>query len=212
MPTLYPPLDFERLDHPGNEMLSSELKQSFETAHAIHRAQRRLQEHQDPEDLRKKGVNVVEIDFDKSVNAENIDSTLTDTVHIQKKRKCEGANSTGHMKGNLDDISVFEELEARKFEAALAAAVTAESEILNLSNGIAELEAMLQRSNGYAACAEGEDEEKKHHEGETGGVFDGSIIKEGRFPTFPSMITCFKNPPTCSDGIFKPVNVDLDDG
>ena len=59
MPTLYPPLDLERLDHPGNEMLSSELKQSFETAHAIHRAQRRLQEHQDPEDLRKKGVNVV---------------------------------------------------------------------------------------------------------------------------------------------------------
>ena len=117
------------------------------------------------------------------------------------------------MKGTLDDISVFEELEARKFEAALAAAVTAESEILNLSNGIAELEAILQSNNGYDAGAEGEGEEKNHHEeGETKGVFDGSIIKDCRFPTFPSMITCLTNPPTCSDGISMAVNVDLDYG
>ena len=45
-------------------MLSSELKESFETAHAIHRAQRRLQEYQDPEDPRIQGVDVVETDFD----------------------------------------------------------------------------------------------------------------------------------------------------
>ena len=132
MPTLYPPLELEREEGRGNEMLSAELKESFETAHAIHRAQRRLQD----EYFNTKP------DIESIVEADLDNDPVRDVVHIPKKRKRDLNNNS------LDDtkerFSLFEELEARKFEAALAAAVTAESEISNLSNGIAELEAMLR--------------------------------------------------------------------
>jgi len=192
-------------------MLSSELKESFETANSIHRAQRRLQQYQDnDDDPRKPGVDAVEMD--ESVNDEHLDSTLTDRVHISKKHKGAGTNKIEDIKDNWSDKSVFEELEARKFEAALAAAVTAESEILNLSNGIAELEAMLQSNNEYAECTKDVGEKRKRKDGSVAGnAFDDSIINEGRFPILPSMVTCFRNTLTCSDGISMPVKVDLDD-
>jgi len=130
MPKLFPPLEAESQESEGGEMLSPELRESFETLHAILRAQRRLEQEEIVTD-----------------NARDVADSC------QRKRKLTADEDSGAAVsdvGKMEEMESMkkEELESLKFEAALAAAVTAEEEISRLTHGIAELEAMLLQQEG----------------------------------------------------------------
>jgi|EP01083_Nonionella_stella_P055954 hypothetical protein len=81
--------------------------------------------------------------FDTVRDIDNAQKRLKKIKRVQDIDSSDGINEVNEkIKQNKLEK---EDLEARKFEAAVAAAIAAESEISSLSNGIVELEAMLLR-------------------------------------------------------------------
>mmetsp|Transcript_19255 Transcript_19255/g.27081 ORF Transcript_19255/g.27081 Transcript_19255/m.27081 type:complete len:171 (-) Transcript_19255:283-795(-) len=119
MTILFPPLDGESESSEKSDMLSPELRESFETLHSLLRAQGR-------------------IDQDKQACCETFDNSVTNHKNSGKRKVFHDQNACV----SLDSIEK-DELERLKFEAALVTAVTAEEEISHLTNGIAELEELL---------------------------------------------------------------------
>lgn len=125
--TLYPPIeigDSMEEDNNNNMFLSRELKRSFDTVCDIHRAQKCLK-----------------MKHEKSLGMSS--STRTSASAHNDNDNEDASRDT--ICTTIDNRSVLEknELDARKFEAAVATAIAAESEISTLAKGITELENML---------------------------------------------------------------------
>lgn len=116
---LYPPLETgsDSIED-KNMLLSNELKRSFDTVCHIHHVQKRIKAKED------RGTN------NNNNNNNDSKSSMMDDDDMDDKTSIVIENQK-------------QDLDARKFEAAVAAAVAAESEISSLMNGIHELENIL---------------------------------------------------------------------
>ena len=130
--TLYPPIEIgDSMEEDNNNMLlSKELKRSFDTVCDIHRAQKCLK-------MKHEKSLGMSLSTNKSTSARNGDG---DGDGDEDKDASIDTTCT-----TIDKRSVLEknELDARKFEAAVATAIAAESEISTLAKGITELENIL---------------------------------------------------------------------
>jgi len=120
MHTLYPPLDSdsENCDE-GECLLSTELQESFKILSSIHREQ-----------ARRKNEEELATVHSITNECEGIENIYADGIN---------------KKTNHAMIAKRDFLEAEKVEVALLTAVTVESEISSLKNGIAELENILRQ-------------------------------------------------------------------
>merc|ERR1712232_1379457 len=122
MPTLYPPIDTMSEACGEVDILSPELKESFQVLNSIHREER----------------------------CDECDGRLS--AQLVGKRKRENTDHKIQNEEVCSKPSIFkptkkDDLETRKCETALFAAVAAESEILKLKNGIEELETILMEQD-----------------------------------------------------------------
>lgn len=122
MPTLFPPLEAEG---DGDSCLPADVRANFEAIQAIVRAQSRLAKEQEPSVIR------------------------SSTARDAKKSSDGGHNFSEDGALCLMDGSKTEGLESRKRTLAMATSVAVQDEISRMTNGIAELEALLlQQGNG----------------------------------------------------------------
>jgi len=122
MYTLYPPLDSdsESCDE-GECLLSTELQESFKTLSSIHREQCR---RKNEEELATGDIVTTETEAIGETYANGVNTKTTYEMRVKR-----------------------EILEAKKVEVARLTAMTVESEIARLQNGIAELENILHQQD-----------------------------------------------------------------
>jgi hypothetical protein len=128
---------------------SKKVRESFHTVQAIHRKQKRLKLYYQVKPCSKNEGGDADTKADDDVYANTETNCIEDDIAGAGNL---GVNADGDDEDN-DHISDSnqhrleridqEDLRSQKFEAAVAAAVAAESEISALTNGIAELERIL---------------------------------------------------------------------
>lgn len=165
MPTLFPPLEAEGN---GDSCLPADLRSNFEAIQAIVRAQSRLAKEQEPSSAIGSSV------------ARDGEKNPSDGGHAFS----EGGAS------RLADGSKTEGLESRKRTLAMATSVAVQDEISRMTNGIAELEALLlQQGNGVdpseiefpalpTVIVEDDEEEGQEKDSRRGEVEDTDSTKE----------------------------------
>lgn len=163
-PILCPPIETAD-DGKKTSMLSQELRESFETVQAIHRAQLQFDPNSNHNTHPIHNHDTYGETIDSFPNLEMDDAT-TDGHELQVLPVAgQRASMSSHLYGNNihnnsnhHNLSTYTtntntmteaNVKAWKFEAALKAAMVAEAEISQLTNGIAELEQMLlQKETG----------------------------------------------------------------
>jgi len=123
MYTLYPPLDSESETSENKRfILSTELRESFQTLSSIHRAQNRLR---------------------------NVDNPMKS--HITEREKIPGEDSYKKEtppKPKHALTTLKERMDLQQIDIALFTTMMVEREVSRLQNGITELEKLLQQNSG----------------------------------------------------------------